>query len=114
MGKKESIERYLNGTYTQADKQLLKKAGILEIKEYPCEEVLRMIKERDFKNCIPKKCEWCGKETWIIHEHHFPIEKSEGGKDTVKICSNCHFEYHLLINGNYELKEEYKRSLLGD
>ena len=105
MKKERPIDRYINGIYTQRDKQSLKKSGILIMKKYSQKEVLRMIKERDFKRCIPKKCEWCGKETLIIHEHHFPLEKSLGGKETVKICPTCHYEYHLLNNGNYELAE---------
>lgn len=111
MGKMESIKKYLQGTYTQKDKQLLKKAGILEMKHYSQSEVVRMIKERDFHNCIPKRCEWCGKETLVIHDHHFPIPKAAGGKEVVKICPTCHFEYHLLISGNYEMKSDYLRGV---
>lgn len=105
MGKQQSYENYINGKYTQQDKTILKRAGILVKKYYSQEEVLDMIKNRKFNNCIPKICEWCNKETLVIHEHHFPIEKNNGGKETVKICPTCHSEYHLLINGNYELKE---------
>ena len=105
MGKSESFKRYINGIYNQQDKAILKKAGILVKKDYTQEEVVKMIKERNFNNCIPKKCEWCDKKVLVIHEHHYPIEKINGGKEIVKICPTCHMEYHLLINGNYELKE---------
>ena len=54
MKKERPIDRYINGTYTQRDKQSLKKSGILIMKKYSQKEVLRMIKERDFKRCIPK------------------------------------------------------------
>lgn len=105
MGRNKALERYLSGTYSQADKQLLKKSGYLVKKTYPQNEVVRMIVERDFKRCVPKVCEWCKKKTLILHEHHFPIPKFNGGTETVKICPTCHFEYHLLIGGNYELSE---------
>lgn len=111
MGKMESLVNYLYGDYTQKDKQVLKKAGLLEKKHYSQGEVVRMIKERDFHRCIPKECEWCGKETLIIHDHHFPIPKADGGKEVVKICPTCHFEYHLLISGNYELTDNYMEVL---
>ena len=103
MGIAKSLENYMKGIYNQHDKQILKKAGYLSLKEYTQQEVVEIIKTRDFKNCIPKICEWCNKKTLIIHEHHYPIEKNKGGKEVVKICPTCHFEYHLLINGNYEL-----------
>ena len=103
MSKAESLKNYLNGNYTQQDKQILKRSGVLKIKKYNQSEVVRMIKDRDFKNCVPKKCEWCGRRVLIIHQHHFPIPKAQGGKDVVHICPTCHFEYHLLISGNYEL-----------
>lgn len=45
-------------------------------------------------------CEWCGCKTNAIQKHHFPIPKSKGGKDTVNICPNCHYEYHLIIKDN--------------
>lgn len=41
-----------------------------------------------------KKCEWCGIRTNLIHLHHYPIQKCDGGKKVVKICANCHGEYH--------------------
>ena len=106
MGKVESFDRYINGDYTQQDKAILKKHKILIKKEYSQSEVVEMIKHRNFNNCIPKKCEWCGKKVLVIHEHHYPVEKRNGGKDIVKICPSCHSEYHLLINGNYELNKE--------
>lgn len=105
MGKDKSLKNYINGTYTQADKQVLKKAGYLVKKKYPQKEVVRMIVERDFKRCVPKTCEWCNKKTLILHNHHFPIPKGDGGTEIVKICPTCHFEYHLLIEGNCELSD---------
>lgn len=39
-------------------------------------------------------CEWCNVKTHILHEHHYPIQKKDGGSDVVKICPNCHCAYH--------------------
>jgi len=44
-----------------------------------------------------EECSWCGCFTTTIHDHHFPILQSKGGTETVRICSNCHFEYHALF-----------------
>ena len=41
-------------------------------------------------------CAWCKSDTLVLHEHHYPIPKSEGGTDIVKLCPNCHAEYHYL------------------
>jgi hypothetical protein len=41
-------------------------------------------------------CEWCGDKVFMLHEHHYPIPKREGGEDTVRICPNCHSTFHQL------------------
>jgi len=41
-------------------------------------------------------CEWCNGETFILNEHHYPIPKENDGTETVKICPNCHCEFHGL------------------
>lgn len=47
-----------------------------------------------------KTCEWCGCKTTVLHKHHYPIPKRQGGKETVNICSNCHHEFHVRENDN--------------
>ena len=42
-------------------------------------------------------CQWCGVRTFALQDHHYPIPRSKGGIETVRICPNCHYEYHLLI-----------------
>jgi DNA-binding MarR family transcriptional regulator len=68
-------------------------------------------------------CEWCSVSTSVLHSHHFPIPKSKGGIKTVKICPNCHHEFHYsdkeikLILSSEELRslnEEKKRVERGD
>jgi len=44
------------------------------------------------------QCEWCKCSTIGLQEHHYPVPKSASGTATVKICANCHFEFHQLIS----------------
>lgn len=41
-----------------------------------------------------KRCEWCGIKTIILHNHHYPVSKNNGGIEKVYICANCHYEFH--------------------
>ena len=43
-------------------------------------------------------CEWCGINTYIIHEHHYPIPKKDEGRETVSICPTCHSAFHYFPN----------------
>lgn len=43
-----------------------------------------------------QRCEWCGKECYILHEHHYPIPAKNGGTEIVRICPNCHMTYHSI------------------
>lgn len=42
------------------------------------------------------KCDWCGKECYILQKHHYPIPAILGGTKIVEICPNCHYTYHAL------------------
>lgn len=53
-----------------------------------------------------KSCDWCKINTTTLHHHHYPILKSQGGKDTVSICANCHHEYHSLLNSKKYILNE--------
>ena len=59
------------------------------------EEVKEMVISRECEN---KTCEWCGRDSIVLNEHHYPIPKAEGGTETVSICPNCHYGYHYLVN----------------
>lgn len=41
-------------------------------------------------------CGWCGINTLVLHEHHYPIPRSQDGTKTVSICPNCHYEFHTM------------------
>lgn len=50
-----------------------------------------------------KRCAWCKGDTLILHAHHYPITRENGGTETVNICANCHAEYHALTYEHYRL-----------
>jgi hypothetical protein len=48
-----------------------------------------------------ERCSWCASPTVILHDHHYPIPRFEGGTDTVSICPQCHGEYHFLNDNKF-------------
>lgn len=48
-----------------------------------------------------QKCSWCKIKTTILHKHHYPIPKRKGGNQIIKICPNCHSEFH---SQNYQIE----------
>ena len=58
-------------------------------------------------------CEWCNSQTLLLHKHHYPKRKKDGGKDVVKICANCHQEFHYMCDyKKYFMKEIDERGEL--
>ncbi len=47
-------------------------------------------------------CSWCRGCTLVLHNHHYPITRRDGGTTTVAICPNCHAEYHFLISDQFQ------------
>lgn len=45
------------------------------------------------------ECEWCGRKNYVLHAHHYPISKKNGGTEVVHICPNCHMNYHRVFRG---------------
>ncbi len=79
----------------------LTKAGLLIATQLTDDEIVTILSDkheqlfRDGRfNCV--RCLWCNAETFILHEHHYPIPAGNGGTETVGICSNCHSEFHHL------------------
>lgn len=70
---------------------------IIETDKQEIEEVLRS-KHLDGYGIGNNICDWCGIKTIVLHEHHFPIPKKDGGEKTVGICPNCHYEFHAMEN----------------
>lgn len=72
----------------------LKKLGYIVENNFTYEEIKEIvIKEKENAKFL---CEWCGCKCNILNEHHYPIPKSKGGTETVKICPNCHTEFHAV------------------
>ena len=97
--KNESLTDYLMSyaapkiTISRIKKEL-KKLGYIEEETFdPYQAQNKVIREKN----SGITCEWCGYKTNAIQEHHFPIPKCKGGKEVVKICPNCHFEYHRIM-----------------
>ena len=86
------LKSYSRTRIIQAKNKLVELGFIKLITD--CEKAKEIVLKNKNKGFI---CEWCGCKTNAIQEHHFPIPKSKGGKDIVKICPNCHYEYHLII-----------------
>lgn len=70
----------------------LKSFGYIKEKHLSYEQIKKIVLEE--KENAKFVCEWCGCKCNILNEHHYPIPKSKGGTETVKICPNCHSEFH--------------------
>lgn len=72
----------------------LMRLGYIHLPTYSNEEIKDIvIKSKQTPKYV---CEWCGCGCNVLQEHHYPKMKSEGGIDVVKICPNCHYEFHYL------------------
>jgi len=57
-------------------------------------------------------CAWCLRQSPVMHSHHWPIARRDGGAETVEICPTCHATAHnrLFINLMHcRTHEEYNR-----
>lgn len=75
--------------------------NLLEEVYLPDEEIIKILKNKCpqdifIDNSQIKKCLWCQCTSVCLHSHHHPISKARGGKKTVAICPNCHYEFHHL------------------
>lgn len=74
-------------------KNKLKRLNLIKITTN-YEEAKKLVLEQKGRGDI---CEWCGCKTNAIQKHHYPIPEAKGGKKTVNICPNCHYEYHKIL-----------------
>jgi transposase-like protein len=40
-------------------------------------------------------CLFCGYQKTYLDEHHYPLRKKDGGVKTIRLCANCHREFHM-------------------
>ena len=74
-------------------KKTLRELGLMDMIT-DCEQAKELVLQRKGQG---DSCEWCGTKTFALQEHHYPIPRYKGGKETVRICPNCHSEYHLIL-----------------
>ena len=79
-------------------KKRLREKGFINDKPLDAEYIKKKTIELSHKGL---KCEWCGKEAYTLHEHHYPIPKAKGGTETVSICPNCHYTFHVIKRKNH-------------
>lgn len=54
-----------------------------------------------------KECEWCQSLTFTLHQHHYPVYRCKGGKNVVRICANCHSDFHTLAdNDQFQINDD--------
>lgn len=118
INQKEINDFYVNlGTMTEENLSYLDIATVrriinkLESKDvikkvnFNREMIIEKLKEKlPVKGAGNKKCLLCNSTTDQLH-HHYPLNASDGGTETIKICPNCHFEFHYM-ECNYEINYE--------
>jgi len=57
-------------------------------------EVFSLLNKKNSK----KGCLFCGIDDIPLERHHFPIRRVDGGKETIKLCPNCHRKFHELAD----------------
>ena len=100
MFSEKTIDRYLN----KLSKLKLIKIGLSPIEKYN----IISSKNLEGRGIGSRVCEWCGGSALIMHYHHFPIQKKDGGSETVSICPTCHCEFHSLDSAIFTQKEVNK------
>ena len=80
--------------------QSLKDGGIITSRKLNKQEIVSMLCEKTPQRLNTDLdfyvCDWCKGETFILNEHHYPVPKESGGERVVKVCPNCHYEFHSL------------------
>lgn len=108
LGKRDLAEltKYKSGSISKAIRKLIDRGYI---KSPSIEEIdfLKLMNKKSLRGLGKGKyiCEWCEINTNVIDEHHYPVPKKDGGKETVNICPNCHYEYHR-FEGKYFINED--------
>lgn len=95
----EFFKKTVSKTTLNNIKKHLVKLGYINIKVQNPEEIKKQTIELSHKG---NKCEWCGNNSYVLQEHHFPISAKNGGDKVVKICPNCHYTFHKLESEIYE------------
>lgn len=73
---------------------------VYTIKDFIIANHKAQYKEKQIDIINESYCEWCNIDTFILHKHHFPLPRSKGGVETVKICPNCHYSFHNIVDND--------------
>jgi hypothetical protein len=78
-------------------------AGILDTFRLSGADAVSILKAKTPQRLEPghETCSWCQCETLTLNEHHYPVRKAHGGTKTVRICANCHAEFHYLTDNTF-------------
>lgn len=97
---------------TETEIRYLKENNILIKRKYDAEKIKKVLCDKQPQGGIgTETCNWCKCTTIILHEHHYPIPKKDGGTETVKICPNCHYEFHYFMDSSYKLCDDILNEL---
>jgi hypothetical protein len=93
-----NLKKLLNKTY-------LEKIKLPLFKKYK-EAAAEIIKTKCLYNLGygEKTCNWCKTRTTILHDHYYLLPQKKGGEETIKICSNCHAEFHKIVSNLFMVK----------
>lgn len=97
----KKISNYANISIQQINR-LLKKLegkGYIKLRKKTYQEAFEIL---NIKNS-EKGCLFCGYNKSTLDVHHYPIKSSEGGKDVISLCANCHREFHSLTDYNKDI-----------
>ena len=92
----EKMEGFVSKDTIKRAIRKLGKLGLIPKNILSPEQIAEILQSKRTEEIGQYVCEWCGSKTLLLHRHHFPVSKLNGGKDIVKICGTCHYEYHHL------------------
>jgi len=81
--------------------KILSEKDLIKIRKMSASEIMNVVMRKGPQHLTDpfskvKTCNWCHCETYVLHEHHYPILARDNGAKTIGICANCHSEYHFL------------------
>lgn len=74
--------------------QKLKDLKLISFTKLSDKQVYDILNKSDSKD----GCLFCGYNRCSLDKHHYPIRAKDGGKDTIKLCPNCHRRFHELAD----------------
>jgi len=100
------------GSVVKAQKELIERNVLVEVVGIPYQEAEALLRKKvgqqiDGLDNEGRRCEWCGGTTLALQLHHYPVNQLDGGTETVRICANCHYEFHRLVRKSLRINGDY-------